>query len=186
MRKSLLTLLSIALIGLLASCANKKLTKQEKNDLKSTYEALLKELPDAQVTLDGDRVKVVFGEGILFAVNSDKINKGYIPNLAKMSEILNRYPKTNILISGHTDNTGTLEINESLSKRRADAAKNVLVENGVASSRIYTWGLADRDPVADNSTEAGRAKNRRVEFVVMYHYNARKDDLDIKLKKKKK
>lgn len=162
----------------LASCANKRLTKQEKDDLKKTYEALQEELKDAEVSMDGDRVKVILGEGVLFATNSDQINQSYKPNLVRMSQILNRYPKTTILISGHTDNTGTQAVNESLSRRRADAARMLFEENNVASPRIFTWGLADRDPVAGNETAEGRAKNRRVEFVIMYHYDAEKHALD--------
>lgn len=182
MKKLLHILVPLALI-LVSSCGNKGLTKQEKNDLRSTYEALKEELNGAEVTMDGDRVRVILGEGVLFATNSDQIKQAYMPNLVRMSLVLNRFPKTNILISGHTDNTGTQAINESLSKRRADAAKTVFVENNVASSRIFTWGLADRDPIADNDTEAGKAKNRRVEFLIMYHYDAKKDDLSIKAKK---
>lgn len=182
--KKLLQIFLPAVLIFLASCGNKGLTKQEKNDLRSTYEALKEELNGAEVTMDGDRVRVILGEGVLFSTNSDKISQSYMPNMVRMSHILNRFPKTNVLISGHTDNTGSQAINESLSKRRADAAKVVFVDNNVASSRIFTWGLADRDPIADNNTEAGRAKNRRVEFLIMYHYDAKKDDLNNKVKKK--
>lgn len=177
MKKVLFYLIPVFLL-IFNSCANRGLSKQEKDDLKKTYEALKDELKDAEVTMDGDRVKVVLGEGLLFATGSDKINQSYKPNLVRMSQILNRYPKTNILISGHTDNTGTVEINESLSKRRADAARIFLEDNNVSSPRIFTWGLADRDPVANNATAEGKAKNRRVEFLIMYHYDEDRDALD--------
>lgn len=180
--KKYFALLGLAAI-ILSSCGNKKgLTKQQKNDLKSTYEALKNEMPEAEITLDKDRVTLVLGEALLFATNSDKINTGYLPKFEKLATILNKYPNTNILISGHTDNTGTTAINEGLSKRRADAAKTCLTGKSVKSSRLYTWGMADRHPIASNTTEIGKAKNRRVEFVILYNYDEKSDSPENKKK----
>ena len=75
-------------------------------------------------------------------------------------------PDTNINIYGHTDSKGTDEYNLSLSDRRAAAVKAYLVSKGIASSRIHTMGVGEKEPVASNDTDAGRAENRRVEFAI--------------------
>jgi outer membrane protein OmpA-like peptidoglycan-associated protein len=69
-----------------------------------------------------------------------------------------------LMIEGHTDNTGTDKINNPLSQRRADAVKAYLVSKGIAADRLYTQGFGSSQPVADNATAAGRAQNRRVEI----------------------
>ncbi|MDY0746680.1 OmpA family protein [Paucibacter sp. R3-3] len=71
-----------------------------------------------------------------------------------------------VRIVGHTDNTGTDAINDPLSERRAESVRNYLVDRGVSGGRIDTAGRGEREPIADNSTEAGRAKNRRVEIYI--------------------
>lgn len=71
-----------------------------------------------------------------------------------------------VRIVGHTDNTGSDAINDPLSERRAESVRNYLVDRGVSGGRIDTAGRGEREPIADNSTEAGRAKNRRVEIYI--------------------
>ena len=72
-----------------------------------------------------------------------------------------------IIAVGHTDSTGPDSHNQKLSVRRADSVKNFLVEKGVEKNRIYTEGKGSTQPVADNKTREGRAKNRRVEVEVV-------------------
>ena len=72
--------------------------------------------------------------------------------------------KAQLTIVGHTDSIGTPAVNDPLSRERAQSVRNYLVERGVAASRITIEGRGEREPVADNSTEAGRARNRRVEM----------------------
>ena len=159
-----------------ASCGGtKKITKQQRNALEDTYESFKRELPEATVTMDGDKVKVVLAEAVLFKINSAEINEDYLPSLGKMAKVLNKYPQTSIIISGFTDITGTEEFNKTLSEKRANSAKTVLVKESVASDRIYAWGLGAKNPVASNDTELGRKQNRRVEFVVMYDYKEKKE-----------
>ena len=76
--------------------------------------------------------------------------------------MLKEYPSSGLLISGYTDNHGDAAKNIELSKSRAAVVKDYLVSKGVTAGRIETTGLGDKQPIADNATEEGRAKNRRV------------------------
>ncbi|MGA8138628.1 MULTISPECIES: OmpA family protein [Pseudomonas] len=90
-------------------------------------------------------------------------SKGDVKNLA---DFMKQYPRTTTTVAGHTDNVGPDAYNQKLSQRRADAVKQVLVQDGVAPNRIQSVGYGKTRPVADNATEAGRAINRRVEAEV--------------------
>jgi outer membrane protein OmpA-like peptidoglycan-associated protein len=174
--KTVLTITcSLILAFGLFSCNNsKKLTAQHKSDLKDTYETLKREMPEAEVTMSGDRVKVVLPEAVLFKVNEAEINKDYYPIIAKMATVLNKYNKTDVLITGYTDASGSDTYNQQLSKKRADNAKAILVADKIKDSRINVWGFGSKDPIADNKTEEGRKQNRRVEYVIMYDYKGSK------------
>ncbi len=76
-------------------------------------------------------------------------------------------PSLVIEISGHTDNTGTTEINMKLSQDRADAVRNYLIRKGISAERVTAKGYGDTEPVADNSTDEGKAKNRRTEVRII-------------------
>lgn len=171
MKKILLYTLSILVVFSIASCSNsKKLARQHHKDLEDVYKSLKAEMPEAMITMEGDRVKVVLPESVLFSKNSAELNKDYLPILAKMAGILNKYEKTSVMISGYTDITGTDAYNLDLSKKRAENAKQVFVNDKVKASRMYTWGRGAKDPIADNGTDAGRMQNRRVEYVILYDY----------------
>jgi outer membrane protein OmpA-like peptidoglycan-associated protein len=79
---------------------------------------------------------------------------------------MNQYPNTLIRVEGHTDSRGSNEYNMDLSHRRANAVKNLLVQRGIAGSRIEAVAFGETMPVASNDTEAGRQKNRRVEIKI--------------------
>ena len=89
------------------------------------------------------------------------------PSLDSLSELLNGNKKYRLMISGYTDNVGSAESNKKLSDERATAVKDYLVNKGVDATRISTYGYGETNPVADNNTEEGRAKNRRVEFDIL-------------------
>lgn len=165
--------LLVLFTGLLAACSSKKKLARHHNDLLDTYHTLKEDLPDAGVTMTGEKVEVVFPEAILFSFDSATIHREYYPAFEKMAEVFNKYPRTSILITGYTDTIGTEQYNNALGKRRADAAKELLIQKGVRPRRIYSWGLGTKDPVADNNTIEGRQQNRRVEFVILYDYNAK-------------
>lgn len=86
--------------------------------------------------------------------------------IKEMADILKKYPENNITIVGHTDSTGSNQINQQLSQERASSVKNLLVQNGVPSASINAMGVGPTDPIADNSTATGREANRRVELAI--------------------
>jgi outer membrane protein OmpA-like peptidoglycan-associated protein len=173
--KKLIWLSVILLTCTLAACSkSKKLARQQRSDLRATYKTLKKEMAEAKVTYEGEKVKVVLPEAILFRLNSAELNPDYLPILKKMAGILNKYQQTDILVTGYTDTTGGILYNNDLSERRAESARQVMVDNKVAPARIHTWGLGARNPIADNRTEEGRKQNRRVEYIIMYDYEQSK------------
>ncbi|HET6229060.1 MAG TPA: OmpA family protein [Longimicrobiaceae bacterium] len=123
-------------------------------------------VPGATVERVGEGIAVTFPSGILFAVNSDQLQGAGRDNLTKLAQTMQRYPGSSVLIVGHTDNTGTDEYNMALSQRRAQAAAGYLVSQGIAAGSIRTEGRGESEPVAGNDTEAGKARNRRVEVAI--------------------
>lgn len=111
-------------------------------------------------------IKVTFDSGILFATGKSELSPAARVSLQKFAASVKDNPQTDITVYGHTDNTGSREINEKLSKERALAVSNFLVGNGVSRERIKTEGLAYDVPVGDNATAEGRAANRRVEVYI--------------------
>jgi OOP family OmpA-OmpF porin len=93
-----------------------------------------------------------------------------VEQIAQLGDILAKYPDDRIVIQGHTDATGTIAHNEELSLRRAEAVRDVLATRGVNRRQMLVEGVGAARPIADNSTEAGRAANRRVEL----HIDVRK------------
>lgn len=111
-------------------------------------------------------IKVTFDNGILFEHNKTNLNASARESLIKFANSLKNSPDTDVTIYGHTDNTGTYEVNVRISGERANTVANYLVNQGVSRSRLTTRGMAYDQPVADNSTAAGRAQNRRVEIYI--------------------
>ncbi|WP_432708710.1 OmpA family protein [Pedobacter sp.] len=124
-------------------------------------------IPSAEVIREGEGIIVKFDSGILFDFDSSNLKPAAKENIQKLAASLEEYPGTDIKIVGHTDNKGTESYNMSLSERRAAAVKAYAVAQGVPSSRLSTLGKGFSEPIADNSTEAGRAANRRVEIVIV-------------------
>ena len=116
--------------------------------------------------IEGAQVETVTDANDLQAMNSSQLSASSRDALTKFATSLKNSPETDITIYGHTDNTGTRTVNERISKERAEAVANFLVGNGIARNRITTEGLTFDQPVADNSTAEGRAKNRRVEVYI--------------------
>ncbi|MGD1844773.1 MAG: OmpA family protein [Salibacteraceae bacterium] len=107
-------------------------------------------------------------KGLLFETGSANIKEESNKVLDNVATVLKANPAYKLTIHGHTDNTGNADRNLELSKQRAQAAKEYLVAKGVDASRITAEGFGDAKPVAGNDTEEGRAKNRRVEFKIVF------------------
>ena len=105
-------------------------------------------------------------EGIFFDFNKDTIKKTSTKTLDAAAKVFQEFPDLKVEIVGHADEVGTREYNVSLSQRRADAVKAWLVKKGVAADRIETRGVGPDEPIDTSGTEAGRAKNRRIEFKI--------------------
>lgn len=107
-------------------------------------------------------------KGIYFETNKAILKPESYTQLDIIFGILQGDATLNVDIEGHTDNTGKPENNLELSQQRADVCKNYLIKKGLAESRITSVGYGDMRPVADNSTEEGKAKNRRTEFILKH------------------
>lgn len=106
-------------------------------------------------------------EGLYFPFGSPVLLAGSRPAVAALAEYLQMNRGSRIELRGYTDAKGPLERNVKISLSRAEAVKKALVSRGVEKSRIEVKGLGPENPVADNDTVAGRAKNRRIELVVL-------------------
>jgi outer membrane protein OmpA-like peptidoglycan-associated protein len=127
---------------------------------------LKQNIPGATVERVGEGIQVTFESGLLYDFDSDAVKPAARTNLQALAQSLEKYPGSDLLILGHTDSVGTDEYNKRLSVRRADAAAEYLVSQGVQRSRIGTGGLGEEEPVASNATDAGRGQNRRVEVAI--------------------
>lgn len=103
---------------------------------------------------------------ILFDFNKATLKRDVEFSLVKIATILDQFPEMKIQIEGHTDNVGTAAYNQDLSERRAQSVRDFLVSQGVTAERMTVAGYGLTRPVADNATEAGRQKNRRVDLVI--------------------
>jgi outer membrane protein OmpA-like peptidoglycan-associated protein len=127
---------------------------------------LQRDLEHAKVERIGEGIKITFDSGILFNVDSYTLSETSKSNLSDLSKTLQKYNDTNILIEGHTDNTGTDQHNKTLSEQRAASVADFLKSYGVIGSRITTNGYGESQPVADNGTVEGRQQNRRVDVAI--------------------
>ncbi len=120
----------------------------------------------AAVSREGNLLAVTFKGDVTFDTNSTVVRPGLISEIDRVAGVLNQYPTTLVRVEGHTDSKGSDAYNMDLSNRRANAVKSLLVQRGIADSRIDVVGYGETMPVATNATEAGRQKNRRVEIKI--------------------
>ena len=112
-------------------------------------------------------IKLTAPENITFDLNSYVIKPQFKNTLDSVATVLKTYPDSTIVVSGHTDTTGNDAINNPLSVNRANSVESYLESQGISSSRITSRGYGSKQPIASNSTEAGRAQNRRVEIAII-------------------
>ncbi len=148
--------------------------------LEQIRDSVVKVMGDASKVSIGENGNIVLSEGVFFDVGSSEIKAGAIPTLNQLIDVFQRFlsdPENtkyvdSVVISGHTDSTGTDENNRVLSTDRANAVLGYLLENGGAKLQNYASyfcaaGYGETRPVADNETEEGRAQNRRIEISII-------------------
>ena len=113
-----------------------------------------------------NQLKVDIPADVSFDVGRYAIKPNMRPVLDRLASTLNQHPVTTVTIIGHTDSTGSDSVNDPLSINRAASTRDYLVQRGVSAQRIAVDGRGSRQPVADNTTAAGRAMNRRVEIFI--------------------
>jgi outer membrane protein OmpA-like peptidoglycan-associated protein len=120
-----------------------------------------------QVTQTPDnQLKLAVPSDISFDIGRADIKPNFAPILDRFAQTLNEHPATRVRIVGHTDSTGSDAINDPLSVNRAASTRSYLASRGVDLQRIAIDGRGAREPIADNATDAGRARNRRVEIFI--------------------
>jgi len=130
-----------------------------------TYEVALPELcAAAQTCQDEANRRVARGETVLFDFDSDALHEDGKALLDEIVEIAALCPEVDVEVSGHTDSVGDKDYNIGLSERRATVVAEYLVNRGMEGDRLSAVGKGFSQPIADNSTEEGRAENRRIEF----------------------
>jgi len=129
-------------------------------------EEIKQAVPDAQVSRAGEGIDMTFNSGLLFKINSSILSEEAQVNLSKVANVFVKYPETNILVEGHTDNTGAPEYNMELSKKRAYAVSDFLKNKGVSVSRMDIKWYGETQPKYPNDNETNRALNRRVELAI--------------------
>jgi outer membrane protein OmpA-like peptidoglycan-associated protein len=129
-------------------------------------EEALKEVKGAKVERQGDQLVVKFNSAILFDTGKSKLKPASTKDLTEFAKVLKEYKDTDLVVEGHTDNKGKKATNKKLSLARAESVIALLGTQGVERSRMTPQGYADDRPVAPNTSEAGRAQNRRVQIQI--------------------
>jgi outer membrane protein OmpA-like peptidoglycan-associated protein len=135
-----------------------------------TQEAKLrKQLRDSGVSIqrDGDKINLIMPGNITFATNSSNINTNFTSVLNSVALVLEEYNKTLVVVSGHTDSSGSVQHNQKLSEDRAGSVANYLRGQKIISDRLEIVGFGEGEPVANNQTVEGRELNRRVEITLL-------------------
>lgn len=126
---------------------------------------LKRNLPEAEIVRDGDKIYVALPSGILFDTGRDTLKPAAKESLAKAAATL-KTSETNIIVQGHTDSTGSAAVNQPLSERRANNVRDFLASSGVPASLMSAIGYGSSSPAVPNDTEANRTLNRRVQLEI--------------------
>ncbi|MGV6851907.1 MAG: OmpA family protein, partial [bacterium] len=114
-----------------------------------------------------DRGVVLTLGDVLFASGESSLRDSALEEIKTLAQFLQEYPDQDVRVEGHTDSRGKASLNQAISQKRAEAVMDALVGFGVKESRLLAVGYGESRPVAGNETEQGRAKNRRVEVVLL-------------------
>ena len=157
----------LSLVGVIAGCTStqgqfKEITTTEK----PLEDIIVFNEEGVVIRKDGNNLVLSMPVEILFDFDSSKVKEGVKESLNTLGKALAENKDIKLKIDGHTDYIGTEQYNLNLSLKRANSIKNYLIGRGVSANNISIEGYGKQNPVANNSTEAGRAKNRRVEFII--------------------
>jgi outer membrane protein OmpA-like peptidoglycan-associated protein len=119
------------------------------------------------VTRNGDQITLNMPGNVTFATNSSDLNPAFFDVLNSVGKVITEFDKTIVEVAGHTDSTGSESYNLALSERRAASVSRYLQAQGINPQRIIQVGVGELRPVADNTTEAGKQANRRVEITLV-------------------
>jgi outer membrane protein OmpA-like peptidoglycan-associated protein len=149
-----------------AQQAAEQSAQQAAQQIEQARERLKQQLNQVLQTTETARGLIVNMSDVLFDFNKYTLKPEAREKLAKVSGILLAYPNLKLQVEGYTDNIGSDEYNQKLSEQRADAVRDYLASQGVPDANITAAGYGKSSPIADNSTNSGRAQNRRVQMVV--------------------
>jgi len=117
-----------------------------------------------RILRDGHDIRLVMPNDITFATDQSEVRPRFYRTLNAVATVLNGFPETRVMVTGHTDSTGSRAHNQRLSERRAMAVAQYLQAQGVDPARLGARGMGESAPIASNATATGRARNRRVEI----------------------
>src|SRR5690242_5369686 len=123
-------------------------------------------VPDAQVERVGEGIEMTFNSALLFKINSSDLGDSAKANLDKLAGVFVKYPETNILVEGHTDDTGPDEYNMQLSEKRAKSVAGYLESKDIPLDRFTIKWYGETQPKYPNDNDVDRSKNRRVELAI--------------------
>ena len=146
-----------AVVGGLAGNQIGRYMDQQESDLRNA----ISNTEVASIRREQDVLTASFKSEAFFDYDSSALKAGAYPEIDRIAAVLNRYPQTTIRVSGHTDSRGSEQYNQDLSQRRADSVKYALVQRGVDSARIQSYGYGESQPISSND-----AVNRRVEIII--------------------
>jgi outer membrane protein OmpA-like peptidoglycan-associated protein len=139
--------------------------RKEAQEARMEAEKLAKRVNELEAQQTERGLVLTLGD-VLFDVDEATLKAGGDRAVRELTNFLNEYEERNVLIEGHTDNTGSDSYNEKLSQQRADAVRQALTANGIAGTRVESQGLGEQYPKASNNSSAGRQQNRRVEVII--------------------
>lgn len=126
---------------------------------------LTQAVPTAEINRVGEGINMTFDSSLAFKINSAELSSSYLQDLSAAAQVFKSYPDTNILIEGHTDDSGAAEYNYALSEKRAKSVSNYFISQGISASRLTTKWYGETQPKYPND-DANREKNRRVELAI--------------------
>ncbi|GGZ16184.1 hypothetical protein GCM10007049_05570 [Echinicola pacifica] len=156
-----------AIGGAAGNLIGKKMDKQAQE--------LQQAIPTAEVNRVDEGINVTFDASLAFKINSATLSDSYKEDLISAAQVFGKYPDTNILIEGHTDDTGSEDFNMQLSEKRAKAVSSFLVSQGVDPNRLTNKWYGETQPKYANDSEENRSKNRRVEMAIYANEDMKQD-----------